>query len=190
MTAEVEGRIEKRMNGIADDLVDHSTMLHDDRRHPFNVLVKHGDQLLGTRPMRHGGKILDVGEQRGDFAVLAAELQQVRILGDSLHDFGRQMLRETAPDARFAPADHRVRADGGRHEDDKATERRHQRIDQAIRGQRDQDCPRPGERPARSGRRRLPSAATGSLSRQQQQFPAPERARIPSRSVPLAAPGG
>ena len=50
---EIERRIEKRMDGIADDLVDHAAMLHHDRGHALDVLVEHGDELLGTCAMRH-----------------------------------------------------------------------------------------------------------------------------------------
>ena len=99
------------MNGIADDLVDHPAMLHHDGRHPFDVFVEHGDQLFGTRTMRHRGEILDVGEQRGDLALFAAQLQQARILGDSFHNRRSQMLLETAADAGFAPAHQRIGAD-------------------------------------------------------------------------------
>ena len=111
MIIEIERRIEERVNGIADDLVDHPAMLHDNGRHPFNVFVEHGDQLFGTRAMRHRGEILDVGEQRGDLALLAAQFQEARILGDSFHNRRRQMLLEAAADVGFAPAHQRVRAD-------------------------------------------------------------------------------
>ena len=68
MIRKIQRGIEERMNGIADDLVDHAAMLHDDGRHPLDVLVEYGDQLFGTGTVRHRGKVLDVGEQRGDFA--------------------------------------------------------------------------------------------------------------------------
>ena len=44
---------------------------------PFEIAVERGDQRFRLGAADHAGETLDVGEQRGDFAPLAAELRLI-----------------------------------------------------------------------------------------------------------------
>ena len=125
MIGEVDRCIEQRMNGISNDLVDHSAVSHDDGRDTLNVSVENRDQLLWFGAMRHGGKALDVSEKGRYLTSLAAQLEDRRFLRNPANDRRRKMLFEPASNPGFAPTYQRIRAHRCRHEGDEGTQRRY-----------------------------------------------------------------
>ena len=91
------------MDRIADDLVDHAAVVGDDARRDVEIGVEQRDQIGGFGALGHAGEALDVGEQRGDLAHLAAQAQRGGIGGDPAHHLRRQMLLEAEAQQPGAP---------------------------------------------------------------------------------------
>jgi hypothetical protein len=100
----VERCVEESMYAVPDDLVDHAAVLDHDTGNALEILVERCDQFLGTGAMHRSSETLDVGEQYGDLAPLASELDQVRPFDDAADDRRRKMLFEPLAYQRFAPA--------------------------------------------------------------------------------------
>src|SRR3712207_6759842 len=108
MIGKINRRIEQRVNGIADDLVDHAAMSNNDRGCLLEVLVEHCNELFRISSVSQGGKALYVSEQRRDLTALSAQLHQLRMLDDPPHNSRCEVLLKTAADERFASPDDRI----------------------------------------------------------------------------------
>lgn len=104
MILKVERCVEESMYAVPDDLVDHAAVLDHDTGNALEILVERCDQFLETGAMHRSSETLDVGEQYGDLAPLASELDQVRPFDDAADDRRRKMLFEPVAYQRFAPA--------------------------------------------------------------------------------------
>ena len=103
MVGEVERHVEEHMHGVADELVDHAAMREPDAHDAFEIAVERGDQRFRLGAADHAGKTLDVGEQRGDLAPLAAEFWLILVGDDALDHLRREVAlepRRAAPCAR------------------------------------------------------------------------------------------
>ena len=145
MIRKIEGRIEQRMHRITDDLVHHPTVLDDQRRNAFEVVIQHIDKRLGIGPVGQRGKSLHVGEQRRHLPALARELDQRRMLHDAPDNGRGQVLLETLANQRFAPLGHRKGCDGRNRKHRSSGQRRRQRINQAINQHRTRNRTRPAD---------------------------------------------
>ena len=96
---EVEWCVEKRVNGIAHDFINHPAVLDDDGSGALEVVIKDCYQSFWIGPPRHGRKILDVGKEGGYFTPLTLELHETWLFHNPSNNFRREMLLKT-PDAR------------------------------------------------------------------------------------------
>ena len=74
-SSQLERRVVDRMDGVADDLVDHAAMIRNDPCRDVEIHVEQRHQIGGLGALGHAGETLDVGEQSGDLAHLAAQAQ-------------------------------------------------------------------------------------------------------------------
>ena len=132
----VQRRVPKRHQAVTDILVDGATLCQHGLGHRRQDAVDQGRQTLGIvlEAFRDGGKAAYVAEHDGHGALVAAELQLLRVLGEPLDDHGGQVAAEGAADLaalclRGEIGDHRVRQ-----EDEHHHRRWHERIDHPALG--------------------------------------------------------
>src|SRR5262249_44294053 len=101
MAVGIKPRIEERMDGIADPLVDYCSILDHARPQPCGVSARRRPEPRRSAGMRHGGEALAAGKQGGQSATCAVELEKVRLLHDAANDCRREMLLEPPPHPRF-----------------------------------------------------------------------------------------
>lgn len=83
----VPERPEQGEDAVANELGDMTVVRADRAAHPLEVPVEDADEHLGLQVLGHRGEAAEVGEQRGDLAVLGGD-GQARVC-DVVHDLAR-----------------------------------------------------------------------------------------------------
>ncbi len=97
MVGQVQWRIEKRVDRIADQFIHHAAMFQHDAAGQAEIGVQHPHQLARAKAVGQAAEILDIGEKRGHHPRLAAQFQQVRFLDQPRdHGGGHQLTHAVA----------------------------------------------------------------------------------------------
>ena len=95
---QIERCVEEGVQRIADDLVHHAAVTHDDAGDRVDIAVENGDGRFGAHPFGERQEPLDIGKQSGDHASVACKPDLLWIFDDAADDFRRQMERKPSFD--------------------------------------------------------------------------------------------
>ena len=82
------------MQGVADDLGHRAVMREHDFGHADEIVVEQRAEHVRLERLDQRGEARNVGEQGGDLATLAAQVDVVGAAGDALREIGREIARQ------------------------------------------------------------------------------------------------
>ena len=133
----IERRVPEGHDRIAHILVDGAHLLEDDIGHRRQIFVEERRQFDRGEPFGKGRERTDVAEHQRQVALLPAELQVFRMLGQTRHNGGRHIPAERRADLTHLLALLAIKLADARQEDEARREARDHGVEQdAVLGER------------------------------------------------------